>query len=677
MVSVSIVTRLRTTWPLVALVVGAAAALTVAACGGGSGSPDEDGLGVPGESPAGALAAPEFPGGHTWFNVSEPLTIAGLRGKVIVLDFWTLGCINCQHIVPDLEQLEEEFGDALVIIGVHSGKYDREHDDDSIREAVLRLGLAHAVVNDPDFVIWNLYGANAWPTTVVIDPAGNVVGSRSGEGVYVAVQPVIARLLDEFSAQIDLTPIQLDLEAEPIATAFLSHPGAVLVDEDGGRLFIADSGNNRILIADLDGRLDRAIGDGEQGLRDGFADEAQFNQPHGLELSADGETLYVADTRNHALRAVDLASGAVTTLAGDGTRANVYPVSGSPAKENELASPWGLLLVGDTLYMGMAGTHQIWTIDLDAGTLTVFAGSGREGIDDGPRLTATLAQPNGLATDGTFLFWVDPESSAVRKLALDGSGVVQTLVGTGLFDFGDADGPPGVALLEHPQAITYANGLLYIADTYNHKIRSVDPDTGDVVTFAGSGVSGLMDGTGISAAFAEPGGIASAAGRLYAADTNNHAVRIVDLASGDVSTLVLSNLGVAIGSAQGRTIKVSLPGQEISPDADTVELRLSAPAGYKLNDLIESHLTLATSNADAFSPSENALTFQVSDTAVEFRVEAEVASGQAILSATGEVYYCRVGEEAVCLIDEVDLALPITVVAGGAAAAVIDYELPQ
>jgi len=650
-----------------ALFLIAAAALTIVACGGGSGSPDEGGSDIPSESLAGTVAAPEFSGGHTWFNVSEPLTIADLRGKVVVLDFWTLGCINCQHIVPDLKQLEAEFGDALVVIGVHSGKYDREHDDDSIREAVLRLELTHPVVNDPDFAIWNTYGARAWPTVVVIDPAGNLVGGHAGEGVYAALQPTVARLFDEFSDQIVLTPIPLDLEAEPIVTAFLSHPGAVLVDEEGGRLFIADSGNNRILVAGLDGRLDRAIGSGQQGLRDGLADEAQFNQPHGLELSADGGTLYVADTRNHALRAVDLASGAVTTLTGDGTRATVYPAEGSPAKESELASPWGLLLVGDTLYVGMAGTHQIWTMDLAAATVSVFAGSGREGIDDGPRLDATLAQLSGLATDGTYLFWV----------AFDGGGDVQTLVGTGLFDFGDADGPPGTALLEHPQGIAYAGGLIYVADTYNHKIRTVDPETGAVVTFAGSGVSGSADGTGISAAFAEPGGIAAAAGSLYTADTNNHAVRIVDLASGETSTLALTNLGVAVNAAAGRTIKVSLPAQEIGLDASTIELRLSAPAGYKLNDLIESHLTLATSNADAFSPSEADLTFQVSDPAVEFEIAFTAAPGQAILSATGEVYYCRQGEEAVCLIDKVDLALPITVAAGGAAVAVIDYELPQ
>ncbi len=676
MVNVSIADR-RITWRPAGLVFVAAAVLAIAACGGGSGSPDEGGTDIPSESLAGTVAAPQFPGGQTWFNVSQPLTVADLRGKVVVLDFWTLGCINCQHIVPDLKQLEEEFGDALVVIGVHSGKYDREHDDDSIREAVLRLGLPHPVVNDPDFAIWNLYGATAWPTVAVIDPAGNVVGLRPGEGVYPALQPVVAALIDEFSGRIDLTPIPLDLEAEPIATAFLSHPGAVLVDDDGGRLFIADSGNNRILIAGLDGRLESAIGSGQEGLRDGFADEAQFNQPHGLELSADGATLYVADTRNHALRAVDLASGAVTTLAGDGTRAENYPPEGSPAKDSALASPWGLLLVADTLYMGMAGTHQIWTTDLAAGTIAVFAGSGREGIADGPRLEATLAQPSGLATDGSHLFWVDPESSGVRKLPLDGSGAVQTLVGTGLFDFGDADGERGIALLEHPQGITYTGGLLYVADTYNHKIRTVHPETGTVDTFAGSGASSLTDGFGAGASFAEPGGIAAAGGLLYTADTNNHAVRVLKLTTGEVSTLALTNLGVAVNTAQGRTIKVSLPAQEISPDADTIELRLSAPEGYHLNDLIESRLMLGTSNADAFSPSEANVSFQVSDPAVELHVAAAAAAGQAILTATGEVYYCREGEEAVCLIDRVDLALPITVAPGGAAVAAIQYELPQ
>jgi DNA-binding beta-propeller fold protein YncE len=647
----------------------------LAACGGSDGSAP---LETPDESLSSAVAAPEFPSGHTWFNVREPLTIAGLRGKMVVLDFWTLGCINCQHIVPDLKRLEEEFGDELVVIGVHSGKYDREHDDDSIREAILRLGLEHPVVNDPDFAIWNTYQANAWPTVTVIDPAGNIVGAHPGEGVYDVVQPVLAQLEDEFADQIDTTPIPLDLLAEPISTAFLSFPGAVLVDEAGGRLFIADSGNNRILVAGLDGELQSAIGTGAQGLKDGFADEAEFNQPHGLELSEDGGTLYVADTRNHALRTVDLETGEVETIAGTGTRAFAYPPEGSVAEEEDLASPWGLQLIDATMYIAMAGTHQIWSLDLAAGTISVFAGSGRENIDDGPRLNATLAQPSGLTTDGDFLYWVDPESSSVRKVDLGGDGIVETLVGKGLFEFGDVDGSPDIALLEHAQGVVYAEGMLYVADTYNHKIRTVDPVSGEANTFAGTGESGDVDGEAASAQFAEPGGIAYGGGKLYLADTNNHTIRTIDLAAGEVATLELTNLGVAVSGAQGRTIKVSLPSQEVSASTDTIQIKLRAPEGFHLNDLIASNLVFSTSDGTVFSAEEDEVTFQVSDPQIELEVPASASEGQAILSAAGEIYYCREGQEAVCLIDDVDLALPLTVTGGASSdAAVIEYELPQ
>ena len=656
-----------------AVVAVAAVALLAAACGG-DGSSDSGGL----ETPAGdATPAPEFPAGHTWFNVNEPLTIAGLRGKIVLLDFWTLGCINCQHIVPDLKRLEAEFPEELVVIGVHSGKYEQEHDDESIREAVLRLGLEHPVVNDPDFAIWNLYATNAWPTVVVVDPAGNIVGGHSGEGVYPVVEPVVAELADEFSDQIVRTPIPLDLEAEPIATAFLSFPGAVLADEAGGRLFIADSGNNRILVSDLEGRLQSAIGSGVEGFADGFADEATFNQPHGLELSADGATLYVADTRNHAIRSVDLATGDVKTIAGTGERARSYPAGSADGLSTALASPWGLQLVDGTLYIGMAGTHQLWTMDIAAGSVAVFAGSGREGIDDGPRLGATLAQPSGLTTDGEYLYWVDPESSSVRRVPLAGEGDVETLVGTGLFDFGDIDGPGATALLEHPQGLVQEGGVLYVADTYNHKVRTVDPASGDVGTFAGTGFPGDEDGPVAEPTFDEPGGIDAADGKLYVADTNNHAVRVIDILTRAVSTLELSNLSVAVSGAQGRTIKVSLPAQEISPDAGEIRINLSAPAGYHLNDLIESRLTLSTSNSDAFSTDDAELAFQVSDSAVTLSSAADATVGQAIFSVSGEVYYCRTGEEGVCLVDEIDLALPLTITSGGAGEAVIEYELPQ
>jgi len=653
--------------------------ILVAVIAGACGGSGNDQLTSPSGTGAADQIAPDFPAGQTWFNVSKALTIADLRGKVVLLDFWTLGCINCQHVIPDLTHLESEFGDSIAIIGVHSGKYDREHADDSVKEAVLRLGIEHPVVNDPDFVIWSKYGAQAWPTDVVIDPNGKIVGAHEGEGVYDAVEPTIKKLVADFDAtgKIDRTPLPIDLLAAPIASDFLSFPGDVLTDEAGGRLFIADSDNNRILVSGLDGALQKAIGSGTQGLKDGMSSQAQFNQPQGLALSADGNTLYVADTRNHTLRAVDLASDTVTTLAGNGQRATTSPTDSVAANAISLASPWGLQLVGNTLYIAMAGSHQLWAMDLAAKTISVIAGSGQEGVASGPPLGATLAQPNGITTDGTNLYWVDPESSSVRKLPLSG-GDVQTLVGTGLFDFGDVDGLPSVAKLQHAQGIVYANGTLYVADTYNHKIRTVNPTTGEVKTFAGTGTSGNTDGPAATATFNEPGGLSVLGNKLYIADTNNNAIRVIDLGSGNVSTLQLSNLAVAASGQKGRVLKMSLPPQTINPSTTTLRLRLTVPSGYLLNNLAPSQLTLSTSDTGAFSPGQTDVTFSTNEASVEVSVPVTVSAGQAILSATGDVYYCRENQNAICLVDQLDIALPVTVSASAPTGeAVMEYELPQ
>ena len=295
-----------------------------------------------------------------------------------------------------------------------------------------------------------------------------MVGGRSGEGIYPVFQPAVAALVEEFDArgEIDRSPIAIDLEAAAVTSAFLSYPAAVLADEAGDRLFIADSGYNRILIAGIDGELRGVIGSGEEGFDDGIFEEATLRQPQGLALSADGNTLYIADTRNHAIRAVDLRTSLVTTIAGTGLRALAMPQEGAPAAETDLASPWGLLLHDGRLYIAMAGTHQIWTIDIEANTISVFAGSGGEGIQDGPRYQATLAQPSGLTTDGSTLYWVDPESSSVRRLSIDGEGDVETIVGTGLFDFGDADGAGAAALLDPLAATTSEHGDRVRLDIY-------------------------------------------------------------------------------------------------------------------------------------------------------------------------------------------------------------------
>lgn len=639
--------------------------------------------GTPGATPtswAGTAPAPAFPAGLTWFNVDHPLKLSDLKGKAVLLDFWTLGCINCQDIIPDLKHLESDFGNAFTVIGVHSGKYSTEHDNASIEAAIKKYGLTHPVVNDPDFAIWQEYNVNAWPTLVLIDPNGNLVGAHAGEGVYPLFHPIIQSLITEFAAkgEINRAALPLSLDTSTPATV-LAYPGAVLADAAGNRLFIADTAHNRILISDLSGRLEKAIGSGRQSFDDGGAAEATFNGPQGLALSADGKTLYVADTRNHAIRSVNLSTYEVTTIAGTGQQLSALPKNGAPAKETALSSPWGLTVDGDTLYIAMAGTHQLWAMDLKEGTVSVFAGTAEEGIGDGERLQATLAQPSGIVSDtsGANLYWVDPESSSVRTLPTAGDAKVKTLVGTGLFDYGDNDGTGKAAKLQHAQGITLGDGVLYLADTYNHKIRAVNLSNDMVTTVAGDGARGWSDGAGKQARFDEPGGISYAAGKLYVADSDNNLIRVVDLASNRVSTLTLSNLSVAAAPAAGTALPVKLPAQKVSPGTANLRITFSAPGGYSLNELAPSRITLSSSNPAVVELGETTLTWSNDGSTVTLPVPVSVHPGSATLTGTASVYYCRSGETALCFIQQVELSLPVTVASGARAGEItMTYALP-
>ncbi len=637
-----------------------------------------DGSATAGKSWAGSDPAPPFPDGLTWFNVNEPLQLDALQGKVVLLDFWTLGCINCQHIIPDLKELEAEFGDALAVVGVHSGKYATEHDDESIREAIQRYGLTHPVVNDPDFVFWQRYGANAWPTLVIIDPAGNLVGYHSGEGVYPLFQPIVASLVAEFDAKggLDRTPLPLAPEATVAATV-LSFPGKVLADPVGKRLFIADSGHNRILVASLDGALQAAIGDGEAGFADGAAFEARFDAPQGLGLSEDGKTLYVADTRNHAVRAIDLETNDVTTIAGTGEQLDRLPGLDAKALETALASPWDVVAAGGRLFISMAGVHQIWALNLAAGTIESFAGTSREGINDGDRRTsATLAQPSGIATDGNYLFWVDPESSSVRRTLIDGSGPVETLVGTGLFDYGDDDGVGKDAKLQHAQGVAFADGRLFVGDTYNHKVKSVTLPGLEVETLAGSD-RGRADGESDEARFDEPSGLSVAGSTVYVADTNNQSIRLVDRVTGQTRTLALTNLAVAMTSLPGRLTRVELEQADVAPGVGTLQVSISTPAGYHLNSLAPGRMSLTTGNGSVVEVGEASLTWQTDGSNVAFPVPVSLGIGETTVTAVIEAYYCREGEEALCFIQQAEVVVPVRVTAGASAGDVaLTYVLP-
>jgi sugar lactone lactonase YvrE len=677
-----------------------AVALVVASCssGGGDGDGGASGSASEGEASAapdpsspestaptdgdftfqGEQAAPDFPAGLTWFNVERPLSLAqDLRGKVVLLDFWTQGCINCLHVIPDLERLEEEFAEELVVVGVHWAKFDRERTDEAIAQAVRRNGVTHPVVNDAASQVAESYGARAWPTLILIDPDGRVVGGHAGEGAYDVFHDPIATMVDEFGAagRIDETPLG-DLLARPAPSpAVLNFPGDVLADEAGGRLFIADTGRDRILEATLAGELVRAIGTGEPGLLDGPVAEAQFRAPQGLSLSDDGATLYVADRENHAVRAVDLAAGMVTTIAGTGGQGAAV-TRDRPATEVAVPSPWDVLAVGDSVYVAGAGRHQLYRVDLASGTLERFAGSGAEGIDDGDPLEATLSQPSGLATDGEWLWFTDPEASAVRRLPLDGSGELETVVGTGLFDWGDTVGPLAETRLQHATGIEIVNDFVVVADTYNHRLKVLDPAGGQSQAWAGDGTSGFRDGVPASARFAEPAGLSATSTTLYVADTNNHQIRTVDTGTAEVGTLELTNLDVAAQASIGQLAdEVRLPPQQVAPGPVTIEIGYELPDGYKLN--AEGTFTMEwTAEGGALAPAGPAdLAAKAPELPVRF--EAVASGGETVVQASGTVYYCLVDNEGFCLVRDVSFEVPVEVVDGAGSTVTATHALPD
>ncbi|HYG82619.1 MAG TPA: thioredoxin-like domain-containing protein, partial [Pyrinomonadaceae bacterium] len=468
----------------------------------------------------GRVRAPELTGARGWLNTDRPLSLAALKGKVVLLDFWTYGCINCIHIIPDLKKLEAKYANQLVVIGVHSAKFENEKETENIRRIILRYEIEHPVVNDADFDIWTRYRVRAWPTQVLIDPAGYVVGAVSGEGHYDVLDAAIGQTIADFRKRGELNeqPLRLALERAKTGDLPLAFPGKVLADEKSDRLFIADSNHNRIVVTKLDGAPLEIIGTGERGAADGDFSRASFYRPQGMAL--EGDSLYVADTENHLVRRVDLKARKVETVAGTGRQMSEYGLTG-PARTVPLNSPWDLQLMGRTLYIAMAGPHQIWKLDLDKQEVQTFAGSGREARIDGGLAEAGFAQPSGLAFDGKTLFVADSEANIVRAIDTGAPAPeVRTLAGGDLFEFGDEDGAGDDVRLQHPLGLAALDGKILIADTYNHKIKQLDPRDGSVKTLFGTGKPGQSDGA--QASFYEPGGLSVARGKLYVADTNNH-----------------------------------------------------------------------------------------------------------------------------------------------------------
>ena len=613
--------------------------------------------------------APEFPDGLEWLNTDRPLKLADLRGKVVLLDFWTYCCINCIHIVPDLKRLEKKYGDALVVVGVHSAKFPTEQGTENIRQAILRYGIEHPVVNDRDFRIWSEYTARAWPTLVLIDPRGKVVAMESGEGVFEAFDGPIGELVRSATAAgtLDTRPLGWKLERDRAPRSVLSFPGKVLADAASDRLFIADSNHNRVVVVRLsDGTVLDVIGGGAEGLTDGAFERATFRNPQGMALA--GDTLWIADTENHAIRRASLSKRTVETVAGTGEQARMFNVGGV-GMAVPINSPWDLLVHDGALYVAMAGFHQIWRMDLKTWRLDPYAGSGREDRFDGPHARAALAQPSGLASDGARLYVADSEVSAIRTVDLDPTGRVGTVVGEALFEFGDADGTGASVRLQHPLGVVHVDGVLYVADTYNNKIKRIDPKTQESRTFAGSGTGGYADGEAGAARFDEPAGLSHANGRLYVADTNNHMIRVVDLATRRVTAFALKGidrLAPPRGPEAAYTGEVvTLEERRVAPGAAAALLEVAVPRGLKLNAEAPFYAGLRAEDAGAADVPAASAGASAPNRVFPIRLPFAARAGRTTLVLDAVVYYCEAGKEERCYVKQVRFRVPVRVEAGG------------
>jgi sugar lactone lactonase YvrE len=415
-----------------------------------------------------------------------------------------------------------------------------------------------------------------------------------------------------------------------------------------------------------DNSVKEVIGTGEIGLTDGSFESAAFNHPQGMAF--DGNTLFVADTENHSLRAVDFGKRTVMTIAGTGQQSREHLTFGGQGKQIALNSPWDLALHNGTLYIAMAGPHQLWRMNPKTGGIAPYAGTGREARIDGPLAEAALAQPSGITTDGKKLYFADSEVSSIRSADLDPSGNVDTIVGEDLFEFGDKDGKGEQVRLQHPLGVTYHDGWLYVADTYNNKIKRVSPKEQTSATFAGTGAGGLADGE--RATFDEPAGVSVALGKLYVADTNNHAIRIVDLKTKRTETLQIKGLDKLRLRATSKRFAgetIELPAQTVEPGDATLTLILELPKGYKLNALAPSAVVVASvGGADQV----------IRNPQFPITAPLKLSEGDSTVKADLVIYYCESEKESLCYFKEAVVSLPVRVKLGaGSRALTATYRL--
>jgi sugar lactone lactonase YvrE len=590
------------------------------------------------------VRAPELRG-RAWLNTGgRELTLADLRGKIVLLDFWTFCCINCLHVLDELRALEDKYADVLVTIGVHSPKFEHEKDPQALAAAVERYGVDHPVLDDPTMRMWQEYAAKAWPTLTVIDPEGYVVASMAGEGHAEG----LAALFDELIAihQAKGTLRRGGAPTVPVddAATTLRFP-AKAAALDGGTFLVADSAHHSLVELAADGEtVLRRIGSGVRGRADGGPDTAQFSEPGGVcvlpprvaELA--GYHVVVADTVNHLLRGVRLDTGEVRTVAGSGRQwRGTVDFNAHDALAVDLSSPWDVAYFDGKVVVAMAGIHQLWWFDPVTRTAGVYAGTTVEALRDGPLHEAWLAQPSGLSTspDGTTLWIADSESSAVRWIS---GGELHTATGQGLFDFGHVDGPAGQALLQHPLGVlALADGCVLVADTYNGAVRRYDPATRLVTTVA----VGLSEPSDL---------VMTTTGAVYVVESAAH-------------RLVRVDPDAVVGEVVGARRRTERPVTDLAPGEILLDVVFSPAPGQKLDDSFGPPTRLQVSA----SPPDLLVEGAGDSTDLRRRLVVSDTVSGGVLQVVAQAATCDADSaHAACHLTRQDWGVPVHIAAGGA-----------
>jgi thiol-disulfide isomerase/thioredoxin len=583
------------------------------------------------------VRAPELIGKGGWLNTGgTQYTLADLRGRIVVLDFWTFCCINCLHVLDELRELEEKHRDTVVIIGVHSPKFVHEAEHAAVADAVERYGVEHPVLDDPELATWKQYAVRAWPTLVVIDPEGYVVAQHAGEGHAHAIERLVTELEAEHAAKGTLRRGDGPYVAPEPEPTTLRFPGKAL-PLPSGNFLVSDTTRHQVVELAADGEsVLRRIGSGARGFADGPAGAAAFNEPQGLALLADGSVV-VADTVNHALRRLDPGTGEVTTLAGTGRQWMQGEPTAGPAREISLSSPWDVAWWEGRVWIAMAGVHQLWAYDPADGTVAVTAGTTNEGLVDGPGGEAWFAQPSGLAATPERLWLADSETSALRWVDRDGS--VHTAVGTGLFDFGHRDGDAGQALLQHPLGVTaLPDGSVAITDTYNHALRRYDPASGEVTTLATD--------------LREPSDAVLAGEDIVVVESARHRL----------TRLKLPEEAVRVAGVAHRTRRAAT---EVAPGALRLDVVFQAPAGQKLDTRYGPSTRLLVSS----TPPELLLRGEGAGTELSRALELNPAVPEGVLHVSAMAASCDddpANEYPACHVHQQDWGVPVRLAEGAA-----------